>query len=73
MLSTETGKVVSILERLDISEDLITDSHDVNSSDTFGSKYDSFGNTINIETSADYDESSSLYDDCESDDEYSGT
>lgn len=73
MLSTDTGKVVSILERLEISEDLVTDNHEVDSADKIGSRYDSFGNTIHLDTSADFDESSSLYDDCESDTDYSGT
>lgn len=69
--TSETGKLN--FERLEIVEDLISEIHITNDEDIDNKKlnYDSFGNTINLESSSDFD-TSSFYDDCESDDEFSG-
>jgi hypothetical protein len=69
--ASETGK--SGFERLEVVEDLISKVHTSNNEiDNMKMNYDSFGNTINLETSNDFNGSSSLYDGCESDDEFSG-
>ena len=67
--ASETGKCTFI----ETVEDLISGIH-ISNDDIDNKKlnYDSFGNTINLETSTDFDCNSSLYDDCESDDEFSG-
>ena len=67
--ASETGKCTFI----ETVEDLISGIH-ISNDDIDNKKlnYDSFGNTINLETSTDFDGgNSSLYDDCESDDEFS--
>ena len=69
---SETRKAVTVLERIEAFDDLVTDIHVSNEVEDTKFHYDSFGNTIKHETSTDFDDSSSLYDDCESDDEFSG-
>lgn len=68
--ASEIGKSAFI----ETVEDLISEIHISNNGiDNAKFNYDSFGNTINLETSTNFDGSSSLYNDCESDDEFSGT
>lgn len=70
MLSSTTSEIEKSTF-LETVEDLISGIHiSNNENDNTKLKYDSFGNTINLETSTDFDGS---FDGCESDDEFSGT
>lgn len=69
MLSSKTSETVKSVAVEDLISEINISNDDI---DNTKLNYDSFGNTINLETSSDFDSCSSIYDDCESDDEFSG-